>query len=123
MGNWILYSISLLTIAGKLLARMLLNRLIVHLELGLLPEIQCGFRDGRGTVDTIFAALQLHAKCQEQFEDLFMTFIDLTKAIDTDCRDGLWQIMEKFGCPRKFTALVRQLLDGTMACVLDYGQR
>ena len=48
--------ISLLAIAGKILARVLLNRLIVHLEHGLLPESQCGFRGGCGTVDMIFAA-------------------------------------------------------------------
>ena len=51
--------ISLLSIAGKILARVLLNRLIKHLEQGLLPESQCGFRAGRGTVDMIFAARQL----------------------------------------------------------------
>ena len=113
--------ISLLAIAGKILARVLLNRLIVHLELGLLPESQCGFRVGRGTVDMIFAARQLQEKCQEQCDDLFITFIDLTKVFDTVCRDGLWQIMAKFGCPRKFTALVRQLHDGTRATVLDNG--
>ena len=107
--------ISLLAIAGKILARMLLNRLIVHLVQGLLPESQCGFRGGRGTVDMIFAARHLQEKCQEQYDDLFITFIDLTKAFDTVCRDGLWQIMEKFGCPRKFTTLVRQLHDGMRA--------
>ena len=47
--------ISLQAIAGKILARVLLNRLIVHLEHGLLPESQCFFRGGRGTVDMIFA--------------------------------------------------------------------
>ena len=97
----------------------MLNRLIVHLEHGLLPESQCGFRGGRGTVDMIFAARQLQEKCQEQYDDLFITFINLTKAFDTICRDRLWLIMEKFGCPRKFTALVRQLHDGMRATVLD----
>ena len=111
--------ISLLAIAGKILVRVLLNRLIVHLEHGLLPESQCGFRGGRVTVDMIFAARQLQEKCQEQYDDLFVTFIDLTKAFDTVCRDGLWQIIEKFGCPRKFTALVRQLHDGMRATVID----
>ncbi|KAL9961518.1 hypothetical protein ACROYT_G030473 [Oculina patagonica] len=48
--------ISLLSIAGKILARVLLNRLLEHLEQGLLPESQCGFRAGRGTTDMIFAA-------------------------------------------------------------------
>ena len=113
--------ISLLTIAGKLLARVLLNRLIVHLEQGLFPESQCGFRCGRGTVDMIFAVRQLQEKCQKQHGDLFITFIDLTKAFDTVCRDGLWQMMETFGCPRKFIALVRQLHDGMRASVLDNG--
>ena len=69
--------------------------------------------------DMIFAARQLHEKCQEQYDDLSITFIDLTKAFDAICRDRLWLIMEKFGCPRKFTALVRQLHDGMRATVLD----
>ena len=99
----------------------MLNRLIVDLEHGLLPESQCGFRGGRGTVDVIFAARQPQEKCQEQYDDLFITFIDLTKVFDTDCTDGLWLIMEKFGCPRKCTALVRQLHDGMRATVLDNG--
>ena len=43
---------------------------------------------------------------------LITTFIDLTKAFDTVCRDGLWQIMEKFGCTRKFTALVANYMTG-----------
>ena len=97
------------------------NRLIVHLEHRLLPKSQCGFRGGRGTVDMNFVARQLQENCQEQYDDLFITFIDLTKAFDTVCRDGLWLIMEKFGCPRKCTALVRQLHDGMRATVLDNG--
>eukprot|EP00745_Piridium_sociabile_P031933 TRINITY_DN5319_c0_g1_i4.p3 TRINITY_DN5319_c0_g1~~TRINITY_DN5319_c0_g1_i4.p3 ORF type:complete len:137 (-),score=26.18 TRINITY_DN5319_c0_g1_i4:1548-1958(-) len=48
--------ISLLSIAGKILTRVLLNRLLGHLEQGHLPESQCGFRAGRGTTDMIFAA-------------------------------------------------------------------
>lgn len=47
--------ISLFSIAGKILACVLLNRLLLHLEKDLLPESQCGFRAGRGTVDMIFA--------------------------------------------------------------------
>ena len=90
--------IALLTIAGMTLARVMINRLIV-----------------RGTVDTIFAARQLQEKYQEQYDDLYITFADLTKAFDTVCKDGLCQIMEKFGCPRKSTALVRQLHDGMRA--------
>nr|VZI05790.1 unnamed protein product [Spirometra erinaceieuropaei] len=41
--------ISLMNIAEKIFARILLNRLNNHLEQGLLPESQCGFRPHRGT--------------------------------------------------------------------------
>ena len=87
--------ISLISIAGKILARVLLNRLIAHLEKGLLPESQCGFRKERGTIDMVFAARQLQEKCQEQNIDLYSTYVDLTKAFDTVSREGLWKIMAK----------------------------
>ena len=111
--------ISLLCIAGKILARILLNRLIDHLEQGLLPESQCGFRKERGTTDIIFATRQLQEKCQEQNVDLYTTFVDLTKAFDTVSHDGLWKITSKFGCPDKFIQVVRQLHDGLQAHVFD----
>ncbi|KAI8492323.1 hypothetical protein Bbelb_297760 [Branchiostoma belcheri] len=112
--------ISLLVIAGKILARVLLNRLIQHMD-DHLPESQCGFREGRGTADMIFAARQLQEKCQEQNRDLYTTFVDLTKAFDTVNRNGLWRIMGKFGCPSKFINMVRQFHDGMQARVLDAG--
>ena len=43
--------ISLLSNAGKILARLLPNRLKDHLNQGLLPENQCGFRIKHGTID------------------------------------------------------------------------
>ena len=49
--------ISLLSIPGKILAKILLNRLNAHLDqAGLIPESQCGFRKDRGTIDMIFTA-------------------------------------------------------------------
>lgn len=115
--------ISLLSIAGKILARILLNRLMSHLENGLLPESQCGFRKERGTIDMVFAARQLQEKCQEQNTDLYSTFVDLTKAFDTVSREGLWRIMAKYGCPPKFITIVRLLHDGMKARVQDDGSQ
>ena len=63
----------------------------------------------------IFAARQLQEKCMEQHRDLYTTFIDLTKAFDTVSQEGLWKIMDKFGCPSTFIAIVRQFHDGMMA--------
>ena len=113
--------IALLSSAGKILARVLLNRLLKHLEQGLLPESQSGFRKARGTTDMIFAARQLQEKCQEQNVDLYTVFIDLTKAFDYISRDGLWKIMAKFGCPRKFINIIRQFHDGMKANILENG--
>ncbi|BHF58986.1 hypothetical protein SprV_0100194100 [Sparganum proliferum] len=113
--------ISLLNIAGKIFARILLNRLNTRLEQGLLPESQCGFRRHRGTTDIIFAARQLQEKCQKMRTHLYSTFVDLTKAFDTVNREGLWKILQKFGCPERFTQMVRQLHDGMMARVTDNG--
>ena len=50
-----------------------------------------------------------------------MTFIDLTKAFDTVNRTGLWHIMQKYGCPKKFTAIVQQFHEGMMARVMHDG--
>ena len=93
--------ISLLAIAGKILARVLLNRLIDHLE------------NGPPTRNSV--------QCQEQLQLLYATFVDLTKAFNTASREGLWRIMEKFGCPAKFITMVRQFHDGMQARGLDNG--
>nr|VZI01074.1 unnamed protein product [Spirometra erinaceieuropaei] len=114
-------SISLLNIAEMIFARILLNRRNNHLEQGLLPESQCSFRRHRGTTDMIFAARQLQEKCQEMRTHLYSTFVNLTKAFDTVNREGLWKIMQKFGCPERFTQMVRQLHDDMMARVMDNG--
>ena len=114
--------ISLLSIAGKILARILLNRLTTHLDQGLLPESQCGFWKERGTTDMVFAARQLQEKCQEQNSDLFSTYVDLTKAFDTVSREGLWKIMATYGCPRKFISMVQQFHAGMKAQVQDNGE-
>ena len=73
--------------------------LIMLIKQGHLPESQCGFRVGRGTIDMVFAARQLQEKSMEQHHDLYMTFVDLTKAFDTVSREGLWKIMSKFWLP------------------------
>ena len=87
-------------------AKILLNLLNEHLDqTGLLPGSQCGFRKDRDTIDTVFTARQLQEKCQEQNVDLYMTFVDLTKAFDKVSRDGRLKIMSKFGCPVKFIAI------------------
>ena len=51
----------------------------------------------------------------EQRQDLYLLFIDLTKAFDTASRPGFWSILSKLGCPSKLISMVRALHDGMMA--------
>ena len=92
-GNY--RGISLLSVAGKILAKVLLNRL-QPLSESIIPETECGFRPGRGTTDMIFSARQVQEKCREQGRDLCLAFIDLTKAFDSVNREVMWAWM--LGC-------------------------
>ena len=115
-GNY--RGISLLSTTGKVLARILANRLLPLSE-EILPESQCGFRPSRGTADMIFTARQLQEKCREHKLPLYMAFIDLTKAFDTVDRQALWNILSRYGCPDKYVRILRLLHDGMTATVLS----
>ncbi len=86
-GNY--RGIALLAVAGKVLAKVMLQRLINNITEAMLPESQCGFRKSRSTVDMVFTAQQLQEKCRKQNKDLLMAFVDLSKAFDTVQRDLL----------------------------------
>lgn len=76
----------------------MLHRLNNNITESMLPESQCGFRKNRSTVNMIFTVLQLQEKCREQHKDLFIAFIDLSKAFDIVNRELLWSALSKFGC-------------------------
>lgn len=117
-GNY--RGISLLSIAGKTITRILNNRLKSLAE-KILPETQCGFRQSRGTTDMIFTARQLQEKSYEQNRPLYIAFIDLTKAFDSVNRPLLWKILAKIGCPDKFIRILRLFHDDMSATVLSNG--
>ena len=98
--------ISLLSIVGKLFARVVLNRLQKLAE-RIYPESQCGFRSERSTIDMIFSLRQLQEKCREQRMPLYIAFVDLTKAFDLISRDGLFKILNRVGCPQKLLNLIQ----------------
>ena len=115
--------ISLLSVAVKIMARVLLDRLVSNFSESIFPESQCGFRSGRGTFDMIFSARQLQEKCREQHMDLFMVFIDLVKAFDSVDRTGLWKLLLRLGCPVKIVNLIKAFHTGMMACVVEDGSK
>ena len=119
-GNY--RGISLLSAAGKIFARILLNRLSIHITPEVVPETQCGFRSNRSTVDMIFCLRQLQEKCIEQDRPLYIVFVDFTKAFDTVGRTGLWQLLRKYRCPEKFTTMIESLHTGMMVNVRNGGE-
>ena len=114
--------ISLLSIAGKILSRVILNRLNDCLVDTICSDSQCGFRKGRGTVDMIFSLRQIQEKAREQNKPLYMLFIDLTKAFDTVNREALWHVLSKVGVPDNLKNIIMSLHDGMKARVVLNGK-
>lgn len=113
--------ISLLSVPGKVLSKVIATRLYKSFADSYLSESQCGFRRNRGCIDMIFTARQLLEKCREQHVGLCATFIDLTKAFDSVNREGLWILLSKLGCPEKFLKIIREFHDGMNARVIEQG--
>ena len=101
--NW--RGISLLDVVGKVVARVLQERLQKLAE-DQLPESQCGFRKGRGCTDMFFTVRQLVEKSWEHTAKTFFTFIDLRKAYDSVPRDALWVALKKLGVPDEVVKLI-----------------
>ena len=95
--------INLLDVVGKLLARILQDRLKTIVD-NVLPDSQCGFRTGRGCIDMIFVARQLLEKTIEHNSELYVLFVNLRKAYDSIPRDALWHVLEKVGVPPAWCA-------------------
>ena len=114
---------TLISIAGKIFAHVLLNRLIPTIAQENTAESQGGFRSNRGTVDMIFVLRQIQEKCREQNIGLYAVFVDLTKAFYTVSRDGLWKILARLGGPPKFLTNLCQLHKGQRGQVKHNGSR
>ena len=112
--NW--RRISLLDVVGKVVARILQNRLQVLAE-DELPESQCGFKKGRGCADMIFTVRQLVEKSWEHKSKAFFTFVDLRKAYDSVPREAMWMALGKLGVPEEMVRLIRSFHEGMRAMI------
>ena len=61
-------------------------------------------------------------KCRELRRNLCLAFIDLSKTFDTVNREMLFRVLQKFGCPENFTAVIRAFHDGMKASVVVEGE-
>ena len=77
-----------------------------------IPDVQTGFRKGRGTRDQIANIHWIIEKAREFQKNIYLCFIDYAKAFDCVDHNKLWKIMEEMGIPDDLTCLLRNLYTG-----------
>uniref|UniRef100_A0A4W2D4R8 RNA-directed DNA polymerase n=1 Tax=Bos indicus x Bos taurus TaxID=30522 RepID=A0A4W2D4R8_BOBOX len=82
-----------------------------------LPDVQAGFRKGRGTRDQIANIRWIIEKAREFQKNIYFCFIDYTKAFDCVDHKKLWKILKEMGIPDHLTCLLRNLYAGQEATV------
>ena len=64
-----------------------------------LPDVQAGFRKGRGTRDQIANISWIIKKAREFQKNIYFCFIDYAKVIDRVDHSKLWKILKEMGIP------------------------
>ena len=82
-----------------------------------LPDVQAGFRKGRGTRDQIANIRWIIEKAREFQKNIYFCFIDYAKAFDCVDHNKLWKILQEMGIPDILTSLLRNLYAGQEATV------
>ena len=82
-----------------------------------LPDIQAGFRKGRGTRDQIANIHWIIKKAREFQKNIYFCLIDYTKAFDCVDHNKLWKILKEMGISDHCTCLLRNLYSGQEAAV------
>ena len=77
-----------------------------------LPDVQAGFRKGRGTRDHIANICWIMEKAREFQKNIYFCFIDYAKAFDSVDHNKLWKILKEMGIPDHLTYLLRNLYAG-----------
>ena len=82
-----------------------------------LPDVQAGFRKGRGTRDQIANICWIIKKAREFQKNIYFYFLDYAKAFDCVDHNKLWKILKDMGIPDHLTCLLRNLYAGQKATV------
>ena len=78
-----------------------------------LPDVQTGFRKGRGIRDQVANIRWIIEKAREFQKIIYICFIDCDKAFDCVDHNKLWKILKEMGTPDDLTCLLRNLLSGS----------
>ena len=111
------FTIALISHASKVMLKILQARLQQYVNRGL-PDVQAGFRKGRGIRDQIANIHWIMEKAREFQKNIYFCFIDYTKAFDCVDHIKLWKILQETGIPGHLTCLLNNLYADQEATVI-----
>ena len=82
---------------------------------GEFPDVQAGFRNGRGTRDQIANIRWIIEKATQFQKNIYFCITDYVKAFDCVNHNKLWKILQEMGIPHHLTCLLRNLYVGQEA--------
>ena len=92
-------TIALISHARKVMLKILQARLQQYMN-HELPDVQAGFRKGRGTRDQIANIRWIIKKAREFQKNIYFFFLDCAKAFDCVDHNKLWKILREMGIPK-----------------------
>ena len=101
-------TIAFISHASKVMLKILQARLQQYMNCEL-PDVQAGFRKGRGTRDQIANIRWIMEKAREFQKNIYFCFIDYAKAFDCVDHNKPWKILKEMGIPDHLTCLLRNL--------------
>ena len=104
-------TVSLISHASKVMLKILHARLQQYVNQEL-PNVQAGFRKGRGTRDQIANFHLIIEKAREFQKNIYFCFIDYAKAFDCVDHNKLWKILKENRIPDQLTCLLKNLYAG-----------
>ena len=110
------HTIALISHTSKVILKILQARLQQYMN-HELPDVQAGFRKGRGTRDQIAIICWIIGNAREFQKNIYFCFIDYAKAFDYVDHNKLWKILKEMGKSEHLTYLLRNLFVGQEATV------
>ena len=105
---WNYQKTALISHANKVILKILQERLQQDVNQEL-PDVQAGFRTGRGTRDQIDNIHWIIEKAREFQKNIYFCFLDYARAFDRVNHNKLWKILKEVGIPEHLTWLLRNL--------------
>ena len=102
------HTIALFSHASKVILKILQARLQQYVNCEL-PDVQAGFRKGRGSRDQIANIHWIIEKARQLQKNIYFCFIDYPKAFHCVDNHKLWKILQEMGIPDHLTFLLRNL--------------